>query len=83
MDREAKRLVSLLRIVEQAREGERHNRTFWSACRIAEAEARGELPGDVAFAALRDAAVRAGLPAKEVEDAIRDARARAYGRAAA
>jgi hypothetical protein len=77
LERGAKRLAALLRVMAEARQGERHNRMFWVACRIAEAEARGELPGDVALAALRDAAAGLGLGAKEIDDAIRDGRARA------
>jgi hypothetical protein len=70
----------LARTVREARVGNRNAALFWAACRIRECAEHGELDGDQAREALRDAALAAGLGEQETDrtlDSALDMRAAA------
>ena len=64
----------LLRVVEQAGQGERNHRLFWAACRAVEEGVLDDLREDLIFRA-----VGTGLPHNEVVRTIRSAEATAGG----
>jgi hypothetical protein len=61
-------ISGLIRLVETARLGNRSNALYWAACRLAE---NPDIDQDAAAADLEDAAIRAGLPAKEAADTVK------------
>jgi hypothetical protein len=52
----------VIRVVANARPGERNNATFWAACRAGEMVRQGWITQDAATGILLDAAVSVGLP---------------------
>lgn len=64
-------LAGLVRLVANAREGERNQVLFWAACRLGEMVATRLLNSQLAIALIADAAVHAGLPRFEAERTAR------------
>ena len=54
------RFARLLRVVQDAAEGERHRLLFWASCRAGELVAAGILDATTAQSALVDAAMNGG-----------------------
>jgi hypothetical protein len=72
-------LVGLVRLVLDAKEGQRNDRLYWSACKAFEHAAAGRLDADAAERALVRAAVEAGLPEPEAERTVASARGTTVG----
>ena len=60
-------LRRLVRLVAQARPGERNSLTFWAACRAGEMVSSGLLRADAAADVIAEAAAHAGLPYAEAK----------------
>jgi hypothetical protein len=60
-------VAGLVRVLINAREGERNRLTFWASCRLAEMVRAGELARDKAISIAIEAASRAGLPRAEAQ----------------
>lgn len=72
-------LVGLVRLVLDAKEGQRNSRLYWAACKAFEHAAAGRLDADAAERALVRAAVEAGLPSPEAERTVASARGTSVG----
>jgi len=70
-------LRRLARIVVAAAEGERNSKLFWAACRGGEAVRDGKADEGFVTDVLIDAALRAGLPAPEARNTIKNGMGRA------
>jgi hypothetical protein len=77
--RSDKDLEPLIRVILQAKEGERNTATFWAACRLAEHVHTGQVSRDDMIGIVVEAASRTGLPHAEAksiaQSALRTARA--------
>ena len=65
--RSDKDLEPLVRVILQAREGQRNTATFWAACRLAEHVHSGQVSRSDMVGIITDAAVRTGLPHSEAK----------------
>jgi hypothetical protein len=74
-------LVGLVRLVLDAKEGQRNSRLYWAACKAFEHAAAGRLDETAAERALVRAAVEAGLPEPEAERTVASARGTTVGAA--
>ncbi|MER6351237.1 bifunctional DNA primase/polymerase [Streptomyces sp. NPDC001634] len=72
-------LVGLVRLVLDAREGQRNDRLYWAAARAYEHAAAGRLDENAAERALIRAAVEAGLPESEAQRTVASARGTSTG----
>lgn len=70
-------LDPLLRVILQAREGERNTATFWAACRMAEHVHAGQLSDGDMIDLVIGAAARNGLPITEAKQIANSALRRA------
>jgi Bifunctional DNA primase/polymerase, N-terminal len=77
--RSDKDLEPLIRVIAQARNGERNCATFWAACRLAEHVQSGQVGRDDMVAIVIESAGRAGLPHAEAR-AIANSALRKVGR---
>jgi hypothetical protein len=66
-------LAGLVRTVAGAKPGGRNAALFWSACRVVEMVASGEVTASFAEGMLTTAAIRAGLDHREAASTIRSA----------
>src|SRR5262249_30959543 len=71
--RSDKDLEPIVRIILQAREGERNTATFWAACRIAEHVHAGQVSQSDMIGIVVEAAGRTGLPSNEARAIARSA----------
>jgi len=68
-DREVRgNTAGLIRTVETARVGSRSNALYWAACRVAE---NSDIDRTVTARQIEEAAIRAGLSAKEAAGTVR------------
>ncbi|MEU9285993.1 bifunctional DNA primase/polymerase [Streptomyces sp. NPDC048275] len=67
-------MPALLKVVLEAREGERNSRLYWAACRAYEHAAAGEIPEATAEGCLIDAAHHVGISESEARQTLASAR---------
>jgi hypothetical protein len=68
-----KDLEPLIRVILQARQGERNSRAFWAACRLAEHVRAGQVTSEDMVGIVIEAAGRTGLPHREARQIAQSA----------